>query len=843
MSDWLVKHALSNTWCKPSIDRRLIAKGGRLSRKTGELFGMTITRYSVRLPIDDRWFHVFQLGNLGPEFYEIRIGNQWARMDRVVNDSGTLITLYKENGEVYPCSKAWIRKLPNQNVIVAIEDYSQLPSYTEDALYLQFYVGLFTDTSEFLEENKPRIFGDVVRNPTEATQMVLKYNEWKTTLPGYTKAYVNGMGVKDFTTDTFKLWDYIELVYDGLVEHVYRIPVNHLESFDSLIDECRKYLLLPTTDTDTIRFINDVDVELSYGNETRFYNQHKSKDLRQVTHNAYSLPTTRIQKLLDITDGWDDVSKLEIILKVHHSGMDRPLEFEHNRLHELYKLPIDKIKQAMTGANSMVPEWRASYLENSSYNHIMAASFGNINLPLCTEAYGYNSISKMVADTPVKADLVNDKKVVIAPPLLSRNSTAIEYDINGLYLGHHPCINLANDVYTATDMNCELVDFIEGQVDVGLDIHYNQQFFQLDEANNYRFYINKIVSGTNTNIYTDVTGNEDYYTVSEDGVVTWTFDRFRERAIIVSDKNLLSYCITGDLSDGKLDTMIMIKDEDDKSIPCPYEFEHLTVIMNKHTLVPGVDYHVEWPRVIISNKRFLEAGANYNYPKLVFIARGLTDKYVEPPYGFVRNGVLSDNCHFDVRDDKVVNINVGGHIYHREDLKFREDMRMSVRKELNGLPYSITDPVIPLRSVADGNTYELRERSKELDGRVEDYLSVYLPTPPIDDENPITSQYHVFSPIMNKVISDMKRLVLIVRPDENNHLTTQHFDELMERYIDMLPYEPIRRNVDLRYIVVHPHAYNTTIELSEIEYSFVERLNSRYLGGKIVLNNHLMIKA
>ena len=844
MNEWLVNHAYENTWCKPSIDRRLIAKGARLSRKTGELFGLTITKEPVRLPIEDRWFHVFQLGRMSPHFYELKVGDVWARLDRVVNDSGTIFTVYKENGEVYPASKAWIRKLRNQNVIIAVEDYDQLPAFSEDALYLRVYVGLYSDDPAFREENKARIYGDAVRNPTEVTMMIRKYNEWKDTLPGHTQAYVNGKGVENLTQDTMKLWDYVELVYDGMVEDVYHIPVNGLASFDSTLDNLRKYLLLPNTGTETIRFINDVDVAICYGNESRFYQQHLSQSLRQVTHNTYSLPTGRIQKFIDWNENWDDIANVVIKLKVRYSGMDRPLEYEHNRIHELYKLPKDKLIQAMVGVNSQVPEWRASHLENSFYNHIMAAYYQSINLDLCTKAYGYNSVSKMIADTPVKTNIVNDKQVAIAPPLLSRNSTAFEYDRQGRYLGHYPCINMANDVYTATNLNCELVDFVGGQEDIGLDIKYNREDYVLEEGINYRFYINKIVSGDNTAEYTDVTGDDNYYVISPEGLVQWNHDPDRERSIILPDTSLLVYCITGDFNDGRLDFTVKYRDEDGgRELPCPFEFEHLTIIMNGHTLVPGIDYRVEWPRVVVTNKRFLEQGSAVNFPKVVVVARGLIDKYVMPEHGFVRNGQLSNNCQFDVRDDKVININVGGRIVHREDIIFREDQTVGIDSALNGLPYCVTDPVIPLRDIVSQNTYEMREVAKELDGRVEDYLSVYFPTPPSSNVNPITEQYHVFSPMMNDAIKDIQRGLLNIQPDVNNHLTTQEFDRLMERYLDLLDFEPARNSVNLSYVVIHPHIYNSIIDLSELEYSFIERINSRYLGNKVVLNNHLRIKA
>ena len=248
-------------------------------------------------------------------------------------------------------------------------------------------------------------------------------------------------------------------------------------------------------------------------------------------------------------------------------------------------------------------------------------------------------------------------------------------------------------------------------------------------------------------------------------------------------------------------------------------------------------------QVVVCNKVYLEDSPNRHRPWFDIRCRGLAKELRMPKTGFVVNQLISNNAAFDVRDDKVVQIAVGGGIRHRDDVVFREDTAIGVPDMVNGMPYLVNDPTVPLREMVSENTYDMRDESRDLDKRVEDYLTNFIPTPEDIEHNPIPNVYELFSPIMNKVIHDMVNGDLMPEADDQlYYISTRQFDELMKEYMYLLDYEPTLRDVDLRYVAVHPHDGNDIIYLEPIQMTMVERINDRYLNNRVIITQLLRIK-
>ncbi|EMW1793799.1 hypothetical protein AAEP15_004688, partial [Salmonella enterica subsp. enterica serovar Chester] len=74
--------------------------------------------------------------------------------------------------------------------------------------------------------------------------------------------------------------------------------------------------------------------------------------------------------------------------------------YNSSHVHDLYRLTDELIIDAMIGANANVTEWQAANLEQAAFNRLAAAKLENINRDLCTDAYGYNAVTRYAADTP-----------------------------------------------------------------------------------------------------------------------------------------------------------------------------------------------------------------------------------------------------------------------------------------------------------------------------------------------------------------------------------------------------------------------------------------------------------
>lgn len=843
MKNWLVAHALSNIWCQPPQDRRWIIKPARISRKGGELYGMQVSEYSIRLPDTEKWFDVFQIGGLNYEDCGVEIiPNAWTRIDRLVNEYSVLISIYNVTGRTYPLSLTWLRKLPNGNVILAVEQFSTQIKFEREDLYIRFYDGLFKKSPVYNDNYKTSVQSVYVRNVAILNNLVDDFNALMSG-NGAPTAYVNGIEVDDLTTSDIKLWDYVDIVHDGLVKSIHYLNVGDLSSFNSKLDNERKFILHPNkTSDEQIDFINDVDLYVIGNNRGRYYHLHTPNMLRQLTHKDYSIPASRIVDFMGLEDSWRAVSDLTVKVIVRHSGLNRPLQFESNRLKELYKLDDSKIVDMMSGVHSLIPEWNGDNLEVSAYNKIMAARYGKVTNVLATEAYGYNAVAKYAADTPTKTQLIGGINTAILPGYLAANCTVYEYNSDGELLEFHNFNSQVSGNYHCQNPDTVLVEAIEGFGSRTLAVDHNAVEFTTQDGINYRYFLNHLKSGVPTDEFEEVT-DTDAYEVDNSGKVVWNVDLTRRRPVIISDRNFLTYEFTPDLYTGVIQFTLDHWFDQLGYKPLPFAFETLELWMNGKSLIKDVDYYVKWPEVVICNKEYLENNTNRHMPKITVRARGFKENGRRTDSGFVTDGLISNNGFFNVRDDKVIRITIGGKVVSHDQVLFRENTSMKVDDSLNGLPYSIEDAFIPVRELVSTKGYELSDKAIDLDNRISDYMTNLLPTPVEIEHNPVTKQHHVFSPILNRVIHDLINDILIpVKDSDTFYISTKQFDALMSDYTYLLDYEPSLKNIDERYVVIHPHDGNDMISLTPLQYSLIERINRRYLNNSINLNKHLNVK-
>lgn len=838
-NNWLVCHTRDNVWCDPSNDHKVTVGLARISEPAGETYGMRVSEYSIKLPTVSEWYHVYQIGNLSASYVGIKeLWDGWSRLDRVINEYGVNIKVYSADGRTYPLSLVWIRQLPNDNVILAIKNFDKQMDLQETKLFACFYDGEFRHSSGYSDSFTTTIFSDIMQNQMVLENTFRAYQNEKSK-PGQVQAYVNGYAVENLDSESAEVWDYVEFVRDGIVKESHDFMIKDLTAFNSKLDAKRKYLLHPPKGCEDIEFTNDVEIFLYNGNDGRYFPIHFTYTLRQVTHHDFSIDTHVVNEILQAA-GWKSSDDVKLRLNVRYSGINRELIYEHTQLRELYKMSDECIYNAMAGINSTVVEWQAATLENSLYNRIMATRYTSLNRSDSTKMYGYHAISKYIADCPLKCNKDGSFRL---PPLVRGKVSVFEYTEDGRLLGVNVIDHIYESPYRAVNADCKLIEPLIGEVSDEASIYYDAKDFTLKPCVNYRFYKTPKKNGDIPyRVFEDITDTDQYSIV--DGKVVWTFDTDIFMATVVSDERILYYTHNANLVDGVIDFNV-VSDQSANGFSCPYAPAALSLSIGDHQLIAEVDYHVEWPRIVIFSKERLGSEDNFSSIPVKIRAIGLGAEYKSSAPGFVIDGILSNDNRFDLRDSKVVRIVVDGKLRHRDDVIFREDTSVSMHDVTNGLPYVVDNTMVPLRNIIDRekSEYELRTIDEELEGRVEDYLSVFIPQAPTVEHNPIPRRYRLFSVLLNKIIHDLDTGILNpVEDDERNLISTAQFDTIMKPYLKWLDIDPIRLGVDTRYLVVEPHAYETPIQLSPLDFSLVERVNDRYLGNKIVLNKLLAIK-
>lgn len=855
--DYLVEHAFDNVWCAPRQDRQFITRPKRISNNGGDVVQIETDWLQVYLPDNKNYYHVYQIGNLHPDFLGLfPVQSTWVSLQEVCNRMGMIADMYTNKGVLLPKFETYYMVTKSRNLILATRKREALLgiNYNDEDMFFRVYTNAFfqsprsvNHTERVVTKGKsPAMSSDILAMQTE-------FNSYKAKSTGYAWAIINGFWYDEISPLTCKVGDLVDWVYDSSIQKVVEFDIDHLPNFDSFMDQERKYLLHYSDPMTRIEYQDDVDLFLVERPATGkpnglYHHKNTSYALRMVTHKDYAMSVQLINSFVDGHPHWHDPQQLKVLALIRESGYDRPLVFENNRIHELYKLQDSDILPAMVGDNATVPNWHASVLEMSNYTKIMRESdYTQITRDVVQGAYGYNAISKLLGDSPLKVETVSGVKMVHLPRGLYENSTVYEYDANGLLLGwyYH---DVGTD-YIVTNQNAVLVEPIVGKVDQRLDEVYDSPSQTLDPKLNYRMYICDKIGGISQNNWRDVTGTGQYAVVNNQ--LSWLLNMNNYTTLVRSDKNALGYLFNLPSHDGlmkfditKIVTRGIVTGLQHIDVP----MGELDIFVNGRSLIPKTDFIEKHGTVIIFNKKYLIDPENQDQQIVIraagFCKADLTREDIEDR-GFVKWELLSRNSVFNLRDDRVMRIVVDGRVYHRDDLKYSEsDGMYTLPNAQNGEPYAIRDMVVPMRSLTDGDTYSMRDASRVIDKAVSDYLSTKLPEPVPTGPNVINDLYPVFTPFLCKILYDLVDGVIPIGPLKMPY-DNDYVRSICAPYEYILEYDPTQtaNAVNPDYVIIHPHHHFNVMDVDIYHYKFLEHVIGIYMAGKVKLNHFLRLAA
>lgn len=847
MIDYITRHAIKNVWCTPDQDYQHIFKPARISRLRGERQYVKVEWDTISLPNNVDTFQVYQIGQLSPLFINlIPDEGKWYLASTACNTNNMVIDLYLNNGRQFPRFQTWIRKTRTRNLIIAVKEQPRIGNLREEDLYIRFYSNAFFGSARSQESiDSIHTEGIVVTTTTSVVNFQNKRIQIEAT-GGHTYLFHNGWLVNDTRPDVVVEGDVLELVRDTSIYDVVDYPVTDLDTFTSIRDNIKKYLISrPKGSTDTIEYHDDVDFWLLNPNVNSFkgvfFHKNRSLAARMVTHKDYSIPVNHVIAFSNEFDDWLDPTGLTVRLHIRKSGYQRSLIDEHQRIKELYKLNDEQIYRAMTGAESSLPIWRAEALENSAYVKLMGSKIGDITKEMVQDAYGYNAISKILADTPSVVKNISGYMGVELPVGLRNRSHMFEYDSQGKLINFY--FHSAGETYITKNDNATLVEGIVGSGGDVLDTTYGMRRSPYNPNRNYRYYICRKIGGIPTYNWEDVTGSDKYVII--DNEIVWFVDEETEYTAVRSDDKFLAYKLSLSPTNGLIRFSIIAREVEFNNLraePVKIPLGKLELFLNGRALIENLDYYVKWPEVVIVNKEYLKTS---DPQEIVVRAAGFckNDLTREAPaeVGFVEHGLLSRNRKFDIRDDKVMRFIVDGKTWHRSALKFSEDhfgvMMDNVR---NGAPYCIEDVIVPLRGASIDDTYSLRAKSQEVDKMVSDYLTLKHPELPIIEPSLIPERYQIVSPFISRIHYDLLNGYLNP-PGIEGHYNEMDIRSWVNSYEWLLGFDPVVNGHDERYVNVHPHHLFTVTTLDVYKYTFLHRVIKLYLNDKVDLSHFVQI--
>ncbi len=856
MRSFLREHALKNVWCTPDQDIQHIFAPARLTPAGGSKGTFKSMSDTYDLPNTTDRFHVYQLGAYDPILLNlVDERNVWRPFSNICRNKNLIADMYLTNGIQYPRFGCWLLKTYNDNVVIAVMLFpNKLPSLDDEQFFVRLYSNsYFTSVRNTTDgiTDEIRVYGKLVKNATDINEIQTRWNLWNNSI-GHTYGFVNGYFTDVISPVTYAIGDVVEIVKDTTIYKVVDYACNTLDQFDSVLDNKRKYILHGTTwDTDTIEYRDDIDfflyvIKPNTVKQGVFFHKNQEDAVRMLTHKDYTVPIPYIDAYTVNVPVFHSQNDLRMRMHIRKSGYKRPLVNEHHRIKELYKLTPELIRGAMTGVNSVLDEWRASELEGSDYTRIMRRYSKDITGDMVVNAYGYNAISKLIADTPNPAIMENGIRQAKLKEGNWDKASVWEFNANGNLLGYYN--HNDNDYYPARNPSTRLCEALMGGHSNSTGAVLGEPTSTYNPLYDHRFYVCPKVGGIPNNEWIDAT-DTDMYAIVDDQVV-WDVNSATVYTQVRTDEKVIAYTFILDPQDGVLFFNIISAEERSEGFTNDVLWVppgKLEIWMNGNRLVKDIDYIEKYPTICIFSRPYWVDEQNQ-----VIVVRGsgfcvtIEGKLVPEPItqsGFVDYGVLSRNGIYDIRDDKVVQVTVGGRILQNSDVKFMEDNPTLVNASaLNGLPYCISDHYVPLRDFTDTTTTAERNKSKDLDERLSDYLTVTLPEPEPDIDSLNSVYYELYSPFCGKVIWLMKTGSL-TDEEITQELTAQYVTELLEDHLHLLDYDPIRQNKATIQTVVYPHHLRTNVAVTPIQWRFINRVVELFLESKIDLTRSIVIQS
>ena len=100
MKDYLKKYCLENIWCNPAVDKQFFIRMIRMTKHNGDIGATKLGLYTIPLPDQKNFYHVYQLGGNSPKhfnFLPVEL-NKWFRADSYSTYTHTMIQFYTNSG-------------------------------------------------------------------------------------------------------------------------------------------------------------------------------------------------------------------------------------------------------------------------------------------------------------------------------------------------------------------------------------------------------------------------------------------------------------------------------------------------------------------------------------------------------------------------------------------------------------------------------------------------------------------------------------------------------------------------------------------------------------------------
>lgn len=852
LEQYLVKAGKDLIWQNPSKDRQSIIEMAKISPRNGYRKYGKVGFETIETPLIEGNFHFYQLGDNWPGDFGLVFNKyQWMRLSVWCRYVYMTLRIYTKTGKLFPVTDAYVIRLYNDNLIIAIKDNQVIDDLNTEKLYIHFYRNHYYRYDIINNQKASQLLydGGMKNAKNDLMGHYGQYLYFKSKETGGSYLTVNGYFKLDANVQALAQGDIIESHYDSSIKHTVDIKLSELRTYKSTLDEKNKYLVhIPKKyNNGVINYRDDIDFFVykkdkgTGDTKGLYYHRNMEDSARMVTHNDYALPVPYVMYYVENIDPNADLDDFYLRVLIRDNGQETKIISDVNMIKSLYVLDDEKIIEALTKVDGNLPEWRADHLESSAYTGLMRSNLREITPNLVLDSFGYLETAKQLA-YPNHIVREEGGQLFFSIPIgLRKDATVFEYNANGLLLGWYQHVGL--DRHYPYNADCVFIEIYSGQASDEITMHVGNTPFKLKEETSYRFYLAKTAQGKRVSDFVDVTNDPR---ILVDGIdCQFNHDNYGEIGVVIGDDKFLCYKQILDINDGVLDFAIASGMDHTKKLLVPPG--KIDLWLNGHALVEGIDYYVDFPNVSIVTKSYLQEGFKQEVTVrcmgFPFMENGALKRISVKEAGFVQYGKISVNHHYDIHEDRVLRTTVNGGVFDPSVIPFDEDGNTNVGRFVeDGKPYSVETHYIALKGLIGLNLYHAQMKDFDLTLRVQNYITQHANVEDEHDKQPIleNGKYHVYSPFLSRIISDLKYNRLKSLPPS---ATLEQIDTVIrQKYIHLINLDPTIRGYDSRFVNVHAHIFPHYIELSPRDIAFLERINEIYLKKIVDISNFVTVR-
>ncbi|AXH70780.1 virion structural protein [Vibrio phage BONAISHI] len=830
---------IDNIWANPHVDRQFIFKPSRLTYKFGERGSIRIPFSTIYMPDTDDRYVVYEMGQLNPALLGLD-GNyrQWVRLDKVCNNQEALIFGYIDN-RIIPSTTVYIRRNENRNLLCAVKYTPNREHFLkEKPFYLRMYSNSWFATAEADTNVGVEVKGGIIDEPGWTVSDILtQWNAFRARAEGYTFAFINGVYHDKLTSAIMTEGDYLEMIYDGSIQEYFDVSIEDMGAFQSDIDFKRK-LLITSPDSLNGQFIFQDDVDFMICNKFTenlleytkgvYYPREIRSDVRQVTQRDWAIVASRVTDVI-VSQG-SDIQYTGSYIRCFVRKTPAPDFYSNNAqfTSDMFLLDEATRKLLLTGTGGRLDKWKAEELEKSAWITMTAARAETIND--LSNVLNYYGVYKYL-ETGYKQD---DGSFTI-PPIMKDGGVIAKLDANG----HLIEIDTLTDIEYGPELvlsgNPEKAIFIPG--DNTLDLS------TIDTPSSFA---NDVLADTaEVFMYLDTddqwktaTENIQYY-VNASNVVTWGNAYAARERRRRNSRPIVNRSFSLDRSDVGLPINITANGS---VPPTNIGFAKYDIWLNKKKLVFGVDFLVDFPKIIIRNQEYFNAGESTALIEMV--AHGIPPEQKEESWGFVENRYLSNDDTFNLHFYRQKELVIDGAIIDMSRAAFAEGYaghnsdngKLETSFREGGL-FSLSLPVSAVSNQDQNSLNVDRFDAQTSTVEIEAYMDKYFPQTEQPNVNIIPYRHSLVSAFMRRALSDIMDGILVI--DRTDYSDTA-IGLLVEPFSDLLPLDVDELNAKEAYIEIRPHAFESHVALTPEQYNFFVRLNDLYLKSRITLSDFFM---